>query len=148
MLDLIEQQKRKWSLPSHVRVVVSYEAGQDGFWILRSLRSRGIDSWVRAIGQPAEGGIQDDHRLAHAAWRLQPGKEAPVRIASRPASFLPTASVGSGLMEGAQKQATHPCLRVVLIAVRKRQSHGRRLGAGLQQHPLAKSHRPVGHVPG
>ncbi|AEI81744.1 MULTISPECIES: IS110 family RNA-guided transposase [Cupriavidus] len=55
VLDLIEQQKRKWSLPSHVRVVVSYEAGQDGFWILRSLRSRGIDCYmVDAASIPVE----------------------------------------------------------------------------------------------
>lgn len=39
VLDLIELHKQKWSLPSHVRVVVSYEAGQDGFWILRALSS-------------------------------------------------------------------------------------------------------------
>jgi transposase len=37
VLELIAQQKEKRSLPSSVRVVVSYEAGQDGFWILRAL---------------------------------------------------------------------------------------------------------------
>ncbi len=38
-----------------VRVVVSYEAGQDGFWILRSLRSRGIDCYmVGAASIPVE----------------------------------------------------------------------------------------------
>ncbi|MGF6781380.1 hypothetical protein P3T21_006616 [Paraburkholderia sp. GAS334] len=53
VLDLIEQQKHKWSLPSHVRVVVSYEAGQDGFWILRALCSRGIDCYmVDSCGAP------------------------------------------------------------------------------------------------
>lgn len=41
MLDLIERQKGKWSLPADVRIVVSYEAGQDGFWIYRALRARG-----------------------------------------------------------------------------------------------------------
>jgi transposase len=30
-------------VPSQVRVVVSYEAGQDRFWIVRTLSSRGID---------------------------------------------------------------------------------------------------------
>jgi hypothetical protein len=47
VLELLTQHKQKWSLPSHVRVVVSCEAGQDGFWILRALSSRGIDSYVR-----------------------------------------------------------------------------------------------------
>lgn len=46
VLALIEQHKEKWSLPTNVQVVVSYEAGQDGFWILRALRSRGIDCYM------------------------------------------------------------------------------------------------------
>ena len=33
VLDVIEQQELKWSLPADVRPVVSYEAGQDAFWI-------------------------------------------------------------------------------------------------------------------
>lgn len=35
-LDLIEIYKEKWSLPEEVRIVVSYEAGQDAFWICRA----------------------------------------------------------------------------------------------------------------
>ncbi|WNC89117.1 IS110 family transposase [Paraburkholderia sp. FT54] len=55
VLDLIAQQKHKWSLPSQVRVVVSYEAGQDGFWIHRALCSRGIDCYmVDAASIPVE----------------------------------------------------------------------------------------------
>ena len=46
VLDLIEQHKDKWSLPAGVRVVVSYEAGQDGFWICRALQGRGIECYV------------------------------------------------------------------------------------------------------
>jgi transposase len=38
-----------------VRVVVNYEAGQDGFWILRALSSRGIDCYmVDAASIPVE----------------------------------------------------------------------------------------------
>ncbi|CAJ0808143.1 hypothetical protein LMG19083_04662 [Ralstonia psammae] len=44
--DLIEQHKCKWSLPAHVRVVVSYEAGQDGFWIQRAFCARHIECHV------------------------------------------------------------------------------------------------------
>jgi transposase len=55
VLELIAQQKQKWLLPSDVRVVVSYEAGQDGFWILRALCSRGIDCYmVDAASIPVE----------------------------------------------------------------------------------------------
>ncbi|CBW75135.1 Transposase [Mycetohabitans rhizoxinica HKI 454] len=46
LLEVIERYKQKWSLPQEVRVVVSYEAGQDGFWIYRALRSRGMECYV------------------------------------------------------------------------------------------------------
>jgi transposase len=46
VLDVIEQQKLKWLLPGDVRIVVSYEAGQDAFWIYRTLRARGIECHV------------------------------------------------------------------------------------------------------
>jgi hypothetical protein len=45
-LDLIEIHKEKWSLPEDVRIVVSYEAGQDAFWICRALRRRHIECHV------------------------------------------------------------------------------------------------------
>lgn len=35
-----------YGLPSHVRVVVNYEAGPDGFWMLRALPSRSIDCYI------------------------------------------------------------------------------------------------------
>ncbi|MGF6971485.1 transposase [Paraburkholderia sp. WC7.3g] len=46
VLDVIDQQKLKWSLPSGTPVVVSYEAGQDAFWIFRALQTRGITCYV------------------------------------------------------------------------------------------------------
>src|ERR1700726_4453703 len=46
VLDLIEAHKEKWLLPASVRVVVSYEAGQDAFWICRALQARGIECYV------------------------------------------------------------------------------------------------------
>src|SRR6202171_228049 len=46
VLDLIEAHKEKWSLPAGVRTVVSYEAGQDAFWICRALQARGIECYV------------------------------------------------------------------------------------------------------
>jgi transposase len=46
VLDLIEQHKEKWSMPAGARVVVSYEAGQDGFWICRALQAHGIECYV------------------------------------------------------------------------------------------------------
>jgi transposase len=46
VLDLIEQHREKWSLPAGVRTVVSYEAGQDAFWICRALQAHGIECYV------------------------------------------------------------------------------------------------------
>jgi len=46
VLDLIETDKEKWSLPAGVRIVVSYEAGQDAFWICRALQAHGIECYV------------------------------------------------------------------------------------------------------
>jgi transposase len=46
VLDLIERHKEKWSLPAGVRTVVSYEAGQDAFWICRALQAHGIECYV------------------------------------------------------------------------------------------------------
>jgi transposase len=46
VLELIEAHKEKWSLPAGVRTVVSYEAGQDAFWICRALQARGIECYV------------------------------------------------------------------------------------------------------
>lgn len=46
VLDLIDAHKQKCSLPSDVRVVLSYEAGQDAFWIYRALHVRGIECYV------------------------------------------------------------------------------------------------------
>jgi transposase len=55
VLELIAQHRQKWSLPSNVRVVVSYEAGQDAFWIVRALCSRGIESYmIDAASIPVE----------------------------------------------------------------------------------------------
>jgi len=44
--DLIEAHKGKWSLQAGVRTVVSYEAGQDAFWICRALQARDIECYV------------------------------------------------------------------------------------------------------
>ncbi len=46
VLGLIDSHKAKWSLPSSMRVAISYEAGQDAFWIYRALQARGIECYV------------------------------------------------------------------------------------------------------
>jgi transposase len=45
-IAVIEKTKKKWGLAAGVRVVVVYEAGQDGFWIQRALSERGYEALV------------------------------------------------------------------------------------------------------
>jgi transposase len=45
-IAVIEKTKKKWGLAPGVRVVVVYEAGQDGFWIQRALTERGYEALV------------------------------------------------------------------------------------------------------
>ena len=42
-IGLIETTRREWGLPPSCRVVIVYEAGQDGFWISRALQKRGYE---------------------------------------------------------------------------------------------------------
>src|SRR6202165_5851474 len=46
VLDLIAPPRQKWSRPAGVRVVVSYEAGQEAFWICRALRAQHVECYV------------------------------------------------------------------------------------------------------
>jgi transposase len=43
---MIEATKTKWAVPQGARVVVSYEAGQDAFWIQRELEKQGYEALV------------------------------------------------------------------------------------------------------
>jgi transposase len=45
-LAIIAAAKRKWQLTDPVRVVVMYEAGQEGFWICRAPREAGCEALV------------------------------------------------------------------------------------------------------
>lgn len=46
VLQQIEQTRVLWELPAQVRVVVLYEAGQDGFWLQRALQARGVETLI------------------------------------------------------------------------------------------------------
>lgn len=64
--DLVGQIKRRWDLPEDVRVVLLYEAGQDGFWIARALEAAGIEVVVcdpKSIPVPREARRAKTDRL-------------------------------------------------------------------------------------
>src|ERR1700741_4908936 len=46
VVRVIEATRQKWQLDAAIRIVLSYEAGQDGFWIARDLIERGIEAVV------------------------------------------------------------------------------------------------------
>src|SRR5262249_28013648 len=46
LLDEIEAAKKRFGLPAHTPVISCYEAGRDGFWMDRFLRSHGIQNIV------------------------------------------------------------------------------------------------------
>ena len=43
---MVEKTRRDWQLPADGRVVILYEAGQDGFWIYRALEQLGYEAIV------------------------------------------------------------------------------------------------------
>ena len=46
VVQRIQQAREQWQLPGDCPVAIIYEAGQDGFWIERALRQRGIEVYV------------------------------------------------------------------------------------------------------
>lgn len=46
VIEFINKQKGKWQLEANCRVVVMYEAGQDGFWLCRALKKEGYEALV------------------------------------------------------------------------------------------------------
>lgn len=45
-VEVIERTRAKWGLPGTARVVVVYEAGQEGFWIQRALSAHGYEALI------------------------------------------------------------------------------------------------------
>lgn len=60
-ISLIEATKHKWQLAEPVRVVVLYEAGQDGFWIKRALERAGYEA---VVADPASIPVERKSRRA------------------------------------------------------------------------------------
>ena len=46
LLAEIDQARARWGLDAKIRVVVGYEAGQDGFWLARALEEAGLEAVV------------------------------------------------------------------------------------------------------
>lgn len=46
VVQQVKEARARWALPASVRVIVVYEAGQDGFWLQRALQARGVETLV------------------------------------------------------------------------------------------------------
>jgi transposase len=61
LINLIEDARVKWGLAPNCRVVVLYEAGQDGFWISRALQKYGYEA---VVADPASIPVERHARRA------------------------------------------------------------------------------------
>jgi transposase len=94
VLERIAAVKRKWCLPADCRVVVIYEAGQDGFWIERALRQQGIEVLVvDAASIPvsrqarrAKTDRLDALLLLDTLWDWLQGKRHQIRMVHAPSA--------------------------------------------------------------
>jgi transposase len=94
VLARIAEVKVKWQLPADCRVVVLYEAGQDGFWIERALRVAGVEVLVvdaASIPVPrhakrAKTDRLDALLLLETLWDWLRGKRQGIRIVHVPAA--------------------------------------------------------------
>ena len=70
-LAVIETTKRNWGLSADTPVMVVYELGEDGYWIARALRQRGIDvKVVDAVSRPVRQQASRDKAKRIDAIRL------------------------------------------------------------------------------
>jgi transposase len=65
VVAVIDIVKHKWKLSQQVRVAVIHEAGQDGFWISRTLSTRGYQVLVV---DPASIPVERHSRRAKTDW--------------------------------------------------------------------------------
>ena len=61
MVAMLEKARHEWKLAASCRVVVLYEAGQDGFWISRALAQRGYEA---IVADPASIPVERQARRA------------------------------------------------------------------------------------
>ena len=94
LVQRVQETKRKWALPADCRVVLIYEAGQDGFWIKRALEQAGLEVLVvDAASVPvarhakrAKTDRLDALILLDTLWDWLRGKRYPIRMVYAPSA--------------------------------------------------------------
>lgn len=88
LLEEIIEARRKLGLPEDARVVVGYEAGHEGFWLVRALREAGISAevidpvslQVDRRAKRAKTDRLDAEALTMALWRYVNGEPRALRM--------------------------------------------------------------------
>jgi transposase len=88
LLEEIIEAKRRFGLPDSARALVAYEAGQEGFWLVRALRARGVAAevldpvslQVDRRARRAKTDRLDAEALAAALWRYLTGEVRALRM--------------------------------------------------------------------
>jgi transposase len=92
LLAEIEEARRRLGVAADGRVVVAYEAGQEGFWLVRALRAAGIEAEVidpvslkvDRRARRAKTDRLDAEALAKALWRYAAGDRDELRMVRVP----------------------------------------------------------------
>lgn len=92
LLEELVAARRHFRLPDGVRTVVAYEAGQEGFWLVRALHAQGIEAQVinpaslqvDRRARRAKTDRLDAQALAASLWRYLDGEERALRMVRVP----------------------------------------------------------------
>lgn len=88
----VAEARRRWNVAESARVLVAYEAGQEGFWLVRALRARGIEAevidpvslLVDRRARRAKTDRLDMQALTRALWRYLTGERDGLRMVRVP----------------------------------------------------------------
>jgi len=94
LLEEIAEARRRQRLTEGAAVVVAYEAGQEGFWLVRALRARGVNAEViDPVSLPVDRRARraktdrlDVEALAKALWRWCEGDRTALRMVRIPSA--------------------------------------------------------------
>ncbi|MCX8006219.1 MAG: IS110 family transposase, partial [Burkholderiaceae bacterium] len=92
LLAELREVRRRWEVGPGDRVVVGYEAGPEGFWLVRALRSRGVEAEVidpaslpvERRARRAKTDRLDADALVRALWRHGLGDGGALRMVRVP----------------------------------------------------------------
>lgn len=94
LLQEVVEARQKLGIGPEARVVVAYEAGQEGFWLVRALRARGIEAevidpvslQVDRRARRAKTDRLDAEALVLALWRWMGGDDRALRMVRVPSA--------------------------------------------------------------